>query len=185
MEDNCKNCPFRLYNKKGHRLNGVGNPFSTACIVVPNVDYVAYKHSAMEYSKQVDIIRNILLSSTGSVEPNLYIIPLIRCNESISCEINDDIYNKCLSYFKEDLIRYDWRYILLLGNAVSRFLNCNISEYLDTAFITDNHRCYNVNYSPMTYYTNTKNFEIFKQNLIKWYNSVITDNLLTYKIMKV
>ena len=39
----CDLCPMRLFNTKHYNLRGVGNPYFGKCIVIPNVDYDAYK----------------------------------------------------------------------------------------------------------------------------------------------
>ena len=62
----CDNCALRLYNTKSYNIQGIGNPFYGNCIVVPNVDYVAYKKGDMGFSTQVDVIKSII-SSTGEV----------------------------------------------------------------------------------------------------------------------
>lgn len=122
----------------------------------------------MGFSEQVSIIRE-LLSSTGELE-DVYVLPLIRCNENIACELNDDIYSRCITYFADDVRKYQFTDIMLLGEAARRFLNCNI-KYNDTSiFISHNKRRYVVNYSPLTKYTNENLFNRFKDNLIKWYN---------------
>ena len=46
----CDNCALRLYNTKSYNLQGIGNPFYGNCIVVPNVDYKAYKGKSMDFS---------------------------------------------------------------------------------------------------------------------------------------
>ena len=74
----CDGCALRLYNTKSYNLHGVGNPFSGNCIVVPNVDYKAYKGKSMDFSTQVEVIRNILIPFTGGGESNFYIVPLIN-----------------------------------------------------------------------------------------------------------
>lgn len=170
----CDNCALRLYNIKSYNLQGIGNPYKGNCIVVPNVDYKAYKGKSMSFSSQVEIIKDILHLSTGEEEYNFYIIPLIRCNEQISCEVDDATYHKCLTFFAKDVIRYDFKNILLLGNAARRFLNCNIKDYLDTILISRNNRRYFVNYSPLVKNIDEKLFETFKDNIIKWNNSINT-----------
>ena len=167
---------MRLFNKH-YNLKGVGNPYFGNCIVVPNVDYNAYKKGDMGFSSQVEIIRDCS-PSTGELD-NLYIVPFIRCNETISCELNDDIYKNCLTYFVEDLRQYNFKNILLLGNVVSRFLGCDIKTYIDTIFISPNYRNYAVNYSPLIKYVDKSKFEVFKQYINKWYNKVI-NNYDTY-----
>ena len=64
----CDNCALRLFNDKCHCLEGVGNPNYGTLIVVPNVDYNAYKNKGMTFSKYVEIINDILSPSTGGLE---------------------------------------------------------------------------------------------------------------------
>lgn len=179
----CDSCPMRLFNTKHYNLQGVGNPYFGKCIVVPNVDYNAYKKGDMGFSTQVEIIKSSL-SFTGELE-NLYILPLIRCNETISCELTDDIYFKCLTYFANDVKLYDFKDILLLGDAGRRFLQCDINKYMDTILLSKNFRRYSVNYSPLVKYTDEDKFKIFEAHLNKWYNSVITENYNGYEILQV
>ena len=179
----CDNCALRLYNTKSYNIQGIGNPFYGNCIVVPNVDYKAYKGKSMDFSTQVEVIRNILIPFTGGEESNFYIVPLIRCNEQISCEVDNITYNKCLHWFANDIRKYDFKNILLLGTAARRFLNCNITEYLDTIMVSPNGRKYFVNYSPLVKYSDDKLFETFKEKLIHWYkcvsNGIFNYNFIT------
>ena len=85
----CEDCVIRLFNTKHYNLQGIGNPYFGNCIIVPNVDYNAYKKGGMKFSKQVEIIKSII-SSTGELD-DLYVLPLIRCNEYVSSELNEDI----------------------------------------------------------------------------------------------
>lgn len=165
----CDECPIRLFNKN-YNLRGVGNPHFGACIVVPNVDYNAYKKGDMSFSNQVEIIKSVI-PSTGELD-DLYIVPLLRCNEHVSCEVDDASYNRCLRYFARDVSTYDFKYILLLGDAARRFLHCDISSNLDTIVISQNQRFYNVNYSPLIKYVDEEKFEVFKTYLRKWYYTV-------------
>lgn len=179
----CEDCVIRLFNTKHYNLQGIGNPYFGNCIIVPNVDYNAYKKGGMEFSKQVEIIKSII-SSTGELD-DLYILPLIRCNEYVSCELNEDSYLKCIGYLIEDMKKYQFKNIMLLGNAGRRFLNCNISDYFDTIFISINNRRYWVNYSPLITYTDSDKYEIFKSNLIRWYNSIKNNDFTNYKILNI
>ena len=61
----CEGCVLRLYNTKSYNLRGVGNPFSGNCIVVPNVDYKAYKGKSMSFSSQVEVIKEVLILLRG------------------------------------------------------------------------------------------------------------------------
>lgn len=179
----CEDCVIRLFNIKHYNLQGIGNPYFGNCIIVPNVDYNAYKKGGMEFSKQVEIIKS-LISSTGELD-DLYVLPLIRCNEYISCELNEDSYLKCIGYLVEDMKKYQFKNIMLLGSAGRRFLNCNISDYFDTIFISVNNRRYWVNYSPLINYTDSDKYEIFKSNLIRWYNSIKNNDFTNYKILNI
>lgn len=179
----CEDCVIRLFNNKHYNLQGIGNPYFGNCIIVPNVDYNAYKKGGMEFSKQVEIIKS-LISSTGELD-DLYVLPLIRCNEYISCELNEDSYLKCIGYLVEDMKKYQFKNIMLLGSAGRRFLNCNISDYFDTIFVSVNNRRYWVNYSPLINYTDSDKYEIFKSNLIRWYNSIKNNDFSNYKILNI
>lgn len=49
----CDDCALGMFNTKCKCLSGVGNPMSGMIIVVPNVDYNAYKNRGMTFSKYV------------------------------------------------------------------------------------------------------------------------------------
>ena len=173
--DVCEECPIRLFNNKHYNLHGIGNPYFGNCIVVPNVDYSAYKKGSMGFSKQVEIIKEVLHLSTGEQDnldnlDDIYIVPLIRCNETISCELDDNSYNRCLTHFANDMRKYQFKRILLLGDAGRRFLNCDITENLNTLMVSPNNKFYNINYSPLIKYKDNEKFFIFETYLIKWYN---------------
>lgn len=176
----CDNCAIRLYNTKHHNLQGIGNPWNGKCIVVPNVDYDAYKYGDMSFSKQVKVIKDILPSFTGDDMSDLYIVPLIRCNETISCKLDNISYNRCLHWLANDMRKYNFQDILLLGEAARRFLGIEISHKLNTVFISQNKRRYTINYSPLISYIDQDKFEVFKQGLIKWYNSSYSNNYNNY-----
>lgn len=186
----CDNCAIRLFNTKHHNLQGVGNPFYGNCIVIPNVDYDAYKKGDISFSSQVKIIKAILHPSTGELDDldgldDIYIVPLIRCNESISCELDDSSYLKCLYYFSKDVFKYQFKRILLLGDAGRRFLHCDITENLNNIMLSHNKRFYNINYSPLIKYVNEDKYEVFKEYLLKWY-AWCKSNINTYnKIIEI
>ena len=183
MVNVCKECVMRLFNTKHYNLQGIGNPYFGKCIVIPNVDYEAYKKGNIGFSKQVEIIKSII-SSTGELI-DVFIVPFIRCNETISCELNDDIYRRCLTNFGNDVLKYDFQDILLLGEAGRRFFACDINQYLDTIIISSNNRRYCVNYSPLIKYIDDNKFEVFKNHLLKWYNSVNNKIYNGYEILRV
>lgn len=171
----CSECALRLFNTKHYKLDGIGNPYSGRCIIVSNVDYAAYKKGDMGFSSQVEIIKSII-SSTGELD-NLYILPFIRCNERISCDVTSDIVCRCMSLFAKDMRKYDFKDIMLLGESVKRFLNCEITPYLDTIiYSSKNKRKYFVNYSPLIKYIDDSKFEVFKNHLEKWYSSSINQS---------
>ena len=183
MTNVCEDCVARLFNTKHYNLQGIGNPYFGKCIVIPNVDYVAYKKGNIGFSKQVEIIKSVI-SSTGELV-DVYILPFIRCNETISCEFTDDVYRRCLTHFASDIIKYDFKDILLLGEAGRRFLACDINQYLDTIIISSNNRRYCVNYSPLIKYIDDNKFEVFKNHLLKWYNSVNNKIYNGYEILRI
>ncbi len=179
----CDNCPLRLYNTKNHKLEGIGNPFNGRCIVVPNVDYPAYKGESMSFSSQVSIIRDTLSSFTGEVLNNLYILPLIRCNETIGCEVDENIYSRCIEYFKEDVKKYNFKHILLLGDAARRFFNISIYNIIDCVLVSRNNRYYSVNYSPLVKNVNGDLGNAFENNLKQWYGDILNKHY-TNKMIK-
>lgn len=63
----CDDCALGMFNTKCKCLSGVGNPMSGMIIVVPNVDYNAYKNRGMTFSKYVEIVKeNYHISYGGS-----------------------------------------------------------------------------------------------------------------------
>lgn len=179
----CDDCPMRLFNSKHYNLRGIGNPYFGKCIVIPNVDYNAYKKGDLGFSTQVEIIKQ-LISSTGELD-DVHIVPFIRCNENISCELNDDIYNRCLVHFANDIRKYQFTDIMLLGEAGRRFLSCDIATYLDNVLVSKNNRRYVVNYSPTIKFIDDSKFEVFKNHLLKWYNAVTTQDFSNYEVTRI
>lgn len=174
----CEDCPCRLFNVKHYNLKGIGNRLSGNCVIIPNVDYSAYKQGDLSYSSQVEIIQSIL-SSTGEVD--YYITPYIKCNAAISCELTEDIYARCLEYLKKEIKGYQFNNILLLGDPVRRTLHIDITGHLDNIYIDGkHHRKYIVNYSPLTKYTNEGRFKDFTYYLKKWYNAIRSNDFSLY-----
>lgn len=177
----CDNCALRLFNNKCYNLQGIGNPWANRVIIVPNVDYDAYKNKDMSFSSQVEVIQSCI-SSTGELNQT-YILPLIRCNENIGCEVNLDIIDRCLQYFAEDLKKYQWKDIMLCGLAANRFLCCSITPYFNTVMVSKNNRRYVVNYSPLIKYIDTNKYNDFVMYLERWFNSSVTNNFDNYETM--
>lgn len=175
----CDNCPMRLFNVKHHNLKGIGNPFYGNLIVIPNVDYEAYKKGNIGYSAQVRIIKEII-SSTGG-EELVYFVPFIRCNETISCDVTDDIIRKCIIHLANDIEKYNFNNILILGDAAKKFFNSDeITGLLTSVMISRNNRRYCVNYSPLVKFKDDDKFKVFEDHLKQWIDSVKNNDFSYY-----
>lgn len=161
----CDNCPLRLYNTKRHNFPGVGNVYSNICILVPSVDYDAYKVKDFEKSKYVEIIKSTL-SLTGELD--WYITPLVRCYNSNNI-ISLDVVQKCYQYFRR--IEDNFTDILVCGEVAS-YLHFSLKDMLGTAIRLKNGCRLYFNYSPLIKYKDSDKFEVFKENLIKFRNAV-------------
>lgn len=177
----CEQCALRLFNKKCHNLQGIGNPFMGKLIILPNVDYDAYKGKDMSFSKQVEIITQHT-SFTG-VLTETYILPLIRCNENISCDITEDIVYNCQTYLKQDFITYNFKHIMVCGNAVKRFFNSSIENLKDKIIISKNNRIYYFNYNPLIKFVDKDKFKEFVVNVDKFFNSSSNEDYTNYEIV--
>ena len=182
IKEGCSNCPLRLFNKR-HYMQGAGNLYTGKVIIVPSIDNVAYKRCNFECSEYISIIKEVLhISSTGELDTA--IIPLIRCKESIECPLNSDIINNCISYLKQDFIKYDFKDILVCGDAARTILNVSdIKPYTNNLFISNNKRRYVVTYNPLVYHTNDELFEQFKKDLVRWYYSVNNKYFDSYEVI--
>lgn len=178
----CDNCPLRLFNSKCHNLQGVGNPFMGKLIILPNVDYDAYKHKDMSFSKQVEVLMQHI-SFTGELAET-YIVPLIRCNESLGCDINDDIIRNCQRYLAEDVKTYDFKHIMLCGSAVERFLHGSIYRLTDSIVVSGNNRRYYSNYSPLIKYVDKDKFNTFIIKVNDFLYSASNKDYSKYNIIK-
>lgn len=178
----CDNCPLRLFNSKCHNLQGVGNPFMGKLIILPNVDYDAYKHKDMSFSKQVEVLMQHI-TFTGELAET-YIVPLIRCNESLGCDINDDIIRNCQRYLAEDVKTYDFKHIMLCGSAVDRFLHTSINSVLNSIIVSNNKRLYYANYSPLIKYVDKDKFNIFITKVNDFLYSASNKDYSKYNIIK-
>ena len=182
MINHCDNCPLRLFNKKCHNLQGVGNPFTGKLIILPNVDYDAYKQQDMSFSKQVEIITQHI-SSTGE-QAETYILPLIRCNESLGYEVTEDIIIRCQEYLKQDFKIYDFKHIMLCGSAVNRFLHKSVKDLLDTIIVSSNNKLYYSNYSPLIKYVDKDKYDIFIHKLNEFIISSTYNDYGSYNMIK-
>lgn len=170
----CDNCALRLFNSKCYNLQGIGDKWSGNVIVLPNVDYDAYKGKDMSFSSQKEILTQSY--PTGELIDKIFIVPLIRCNEQQGCEVNTQIINNCLIYFERDAEKFQFKNIMLCGSAANRFLNIdNITPYLNNIIIdSKTRRRYFINYSPLVKYIDADKFEVFKECLKKYVWSVST-----------
>lgn len=166
--NHCEGCPIGLFNQKSKNLSGVGNAWSGRCIVVPNVDLTAYKKGGMEFSEQVNIIKDALSFFTGDLLNDVYILPLIRCSETIACPLDSNSFTRCFYYFMDDVKTFGFKDIMLMGESAKRIMGNSVLSYLDTIFISGNHRFF-INYSPLIKYTDEVKFDVFKNNLSKWF----------------
>lgn len=172
----CENCALRLFNTKHHNLKGIGNPYSGNLIIIPNVDYNAYKNGDLSYDNQIEIIKSII-PSTGEQDSNFYVLPLIRCNTKLGCPVNDDIIRNCFLYMVDAFKLYGFKNVLCLGDAARMFLNItSIGEWRNTIITNNIDKVkYFVSYSPLVNYRNPCNdrlFTLFTNDLNKWYESV-------------
>jgi len=183
--DICNNCALRLFNDKCHCLKGVGNPYYGKVIVVPNVDYNAYKNKGMTFSKYVEIIREVLSPSTGGLE-DYYIVPLIRCKLTDKCPLSNDIIKKCSIYTLSDIVNIHAVKVLLLGDAARYFLSIeDIADKTNKLYVTKDNdaiRGYSVSYSPFIKYVDDAKYKEFCNHLIKWYNANKDNNYNGYEI---
>lgn len=90
-----------------------------------------------------------------------------------------------MQHFANDVRKYNFKNILLLGDAGRRFLNCDIFDNLNNLIISSNNRFYNINYSPLIKYVNEEKFAIFETYLRKWYSCCITQNFNSYDVIRV
>lgn len=173
----CTKCPLNIFrvNTSPH-YEGVGDPWKGRVIVVPTIDSKGWT-----FDKQIETIGEVLNLSTGELLQTLFVVPLIRCNEHLKCMIDSNAINKCRMWLNEDIAKYEFKDILLLGSAVNNILNCPIGSNLNYVCLHDKQR-YFVNYSPYIKDRDAEKYEIFKANLIRWYNSTMTGMYDNYDI---
>lgn len=183
MNPNCTSCALRLFNDKGYNLHGEGCNYLGNFLIISNLDNNAYKNKSIEFSEQMRIINDICISSTGGckITELCYLTPLIKCRE-IGCGADETAIKNCIKNLAEEFKQYRPQRVMITGNAVSRFLVCEIKENLDTIWVSKNNIQYFVNYSPLVKYYDTDKFEIFKQHLIKWIYSIKTNDFSQYEI---
>lgn len=181
MSKLCDECALRLYNSKSYNLPGIGNPFYGNVIVIPSVDYKAAKSGSLNFSTQVSHIKDTI-PFTGDLDSSFYITSLIKCNiPKHLCPLNNDIIIRCKKQLVNEIYKYDFKNILLLGDAVEMFLNVDIRDNLDTIFLDNLGRRYFVNYCS-THPSISHYYHQFIKYLQKWYNS-INSGMYDYNIV--
>lgn len=178
----CDNCALKIFNPKHYNLQGIGNPFYGNLIVIPNVDYNAYKHNDITYSSQVKLLYDTF--STGELQELVFIVPLIRCNELVTTKIDDNSFKICLTHLFNDIQKYNIKRILLLGDSSAKLLNITIKDNLNNAFLSSDNKLYFVNYSPLVYYKSDEKFNIFKEYMNRWINMIKEKDYSNYNIIR-
>lgn len=181
----CDDCALRLFNDKCHCLNGVGNAWSGKMIVVPNVDYQAYKNKDMTFSKYVEVIKEVLSPSTGELD--CYIVPLVRCKLNEKCPVDKHLIRRCGLYLFTEMRVYNINKILLLGQAADLLISDSISNNVNKIFIGNGtmNRGYSVSYSPLVKYIDDAKYKDFCNHLIKWYNADKYNNYDGFEIVRI
>ena len=163
----CEGCPLGMFNTKCKCLSGVGNPMSGMIIVVPNVDYNAYKNRGMTFSKYVEIVRDTIIPFTGGLEQlDPFIVPLIRCKLDDKCPVNEYIVRRCMLHTFADIRVHNIKKIMLLGKAATSF-GFDITKGKDKLYYVAPF-VYSTNYSPFIKFIDDNKYDEFRNRLVKW-----------------
>lgn len=180
----CEGCPLGLFNTKCKRLSGVGNPMSGMMIVVPNVDYNAYKNRGMTFSKYVEIINEVITPFTGGLEQlDPFIVPLIRCKLDDKCPVNEYIVSRCMLHTFADIRVHNIKKIMLLGRAAIDF-GFDITKGKDKLYYVSPF-VYSTNYSPFVKFIDDNKYKEFCNRLIKWISSNKDNNYNGMEIVNI
>lgn len=177
----CDNCPLRLFNDKGYNLKGIGNSSYGNMAILPNIDKEAYKNNDISFSKQLDVINQIL--SKGEFQENFYITPLIKCKETTNCITTDIIIRNCQIHLMNEIKRCNPRHVILFGSSIRRLFNVNISieNVIGKIYVSPNNRIYYFNYSPFIVYKNIDKQSVFIEELLKAYYSITNKYYYEYE----
>ena len=179
----CNDCALGMFNTKCKCLDGVGNPMSGMIIVVPNVDYNAYKNRGMTFSKYVEIVKEIITPLTGGLEQlDPYIVPLIRCKLDERCPVNQYIANRCMLHTFADIRINNIKKIMLLGNAATNF-GFDITKGKDKLYYIAPY-VYSTNYSPFIKFIDDNKYDEFRNRLVKWLTASKDNNYNGMEIIK-
>lgn len=179
----CDDCALGMFNTKCKCLSGVGNPMSGMIIVVPNVDYNAYKNRGMTFSKYVEIVKETITYLTGGLEQlDPYIVPLIRCKLDERCPVNQYIANRCMLHTFADIRINNIKKIMLLGNAATNF-GFDITKGKDKLYYIAPY-VYSTNYSPFIKFIDDNKYDEFRNRLVKWLTASKDNNYNGMEIIK-
>jgi uracil-DNA glycosylase family 4 len=185
MSNYCEDCALGMFNTKCKCLNGIGNPMSGKIIVVPDVDYNAYKNKGMTFSKYVEIVTQAITSSTGGLEKlDVYIVPLIRCKPVQQCPMTKDIAAKCMQYTFDEIKDNGIHKVMLLGNAAA-YMQFPSTYYTKDIIYLIGNVGYSTCYSPFIKFRDDIKYNEFCNRLNTWYNADKTNNYNGMKIIKV
>ena len=180
----CDNCALGMFNIKCKCLHGVGNPMSGMIIVVPNVDYNAYKNKGMTFSKYVEIVKDAITSSTGGLEQlDPFIVPLIRCKLDERCPINELITRRCMLHTFADIRVNNIKKIMLLGSAANDF-GFDITKGKDKLYYIAPF-VYSTNYSPFIKFIDDNKYDEFRNRLVKWLTANKDNNYNEMEIVRI
>ena len=180
----CEGCPLGMFNTKCKCLSGVGNPMSGMIIVVPNVDYNAYKNRGMIFSKYVEIINEVIIPFTGGLEQlDPFIVPLIRCKLDDKCPVNENIIHRCMLHTFADIRMNAINKIMLLGSAATNF-GFDITKGKDKLYYIFPY-VYSTNYSPFIKFIDDTKYDEFRNRLVKWITANKNNNYNGMEIVKI
>lgn len=166
---------MRLLNDKVYNLQGVGNPMFGNVIIIPNVDYKAYRRKRLELGEYVkEIISTIL--PTGELS-DVYITPLVHCKANRTYPVNNSILRNCSQILQYEFKKYNFKRVLILGSAVEQIMGLDLKKYAGkTIYYRQNNSFWTMTYSPLCKHSNATKYSEFKNHLTKWYNNVINKN---------
>lgn len=180
----CEGCPLGMFNTKCKCLSGVGNPMSGMIIVVPNVDYNAYKNRGITFSKYVEIINDVITPFTGGLEQLVpFIVPLIRCKLDDKCPINESIVRRCMLHTFADIRINNIKKIMVLGRAATDF-GFDITKGKDKLYHVAPF-VYSTNYSPFIKFIDDSKYKEFCNRLIKWISANKDNNYNGMEIVNI
>ena len=183
----CDNCPLRLFNDKGYNLKGIGESCYGNMAILPNIDKDAYKNNDVSFSKQLEIINDVLQVnlSTGVLQDTFYVTPLIKCREHSKCIVDTQIIYNCQNHLMNEIRMYNPRHIMMFGSSVRRLVDKPIESLIGKLLVSRNNRIYYFNYNPFIVFTDVEKQQIFTNELIKAFYSITNKDYTSYEIYKI